>query len=84
MLQHLFEFFQRTHFDLDRLGVTTGDEVTLSGPRGTARLAVVLDDAVPRGAVQIAFGSRDADGHEVVRALLDPSLVVAQVRLETQ
>ena len=71
------------HFDLDRLGVASGDVVGVSGPRGSVRLPVALDDAVPRGVTEIAFGSLDADGHDVVRPILDGSDVIAQVRLES-
>ena len=72
------------HFDLDRLGVATGDVVGVSGARGSIRLPVALDDAVPRGVVEIAFGSLDAEGHDIVRPLLDGADVIAQVRLETE
>ena len=72
------------HFDLDRLGVATGDVVTMSGPRGTVRLAVALDDAVPRGCVEVPFASLDASGADVVRTILDGDVVVAAVRLESR
>jgi NADH-quinone oxidoreductase subunit G len=71
------------HFDLDRLGVTTGDVVGVSGARGSIRLPVALDDAVPRGVTEIAFGSLDDDGHDIVRPILDGGDVIAQVRLES-
>jgi anaerobic selenocysteine-containing dehydrogenase len=71
------------HFDLDRMGVATGDEVGVSGARGSIRLPVALDDAVPRGVVEIAFGSLDADGVDVVRPILDGGDVISQVRLES-
>jgi predicted molibdopterin-dependent oxidoreductase YjgC len=71
------------HFDLDRLGVTTGDVVGVTGARGSIRLPVALNDAVPRGVTEIAFGSLDGDGHDVVRPILDGSDVIAQVRLES-
>ncbi len=72
------------HFDLDRLGVATGAVVGVSGARGTIRLAVALDDAVPRGVAEIAFGSLDADGDDVVRPILDGGDVISQVRLESE
>ena len=71
------------HFDLDRLGVVTGDVVGVNGPRGSVRLPVALDDAVPRGVTEIAFGSLDADGNDVVRPILDGGDVIAQIRLES-
>ena len=72
------------HFDLDRLGVTTGDVVSVNGPRGGVRLPVALDDAVPRGTTEIAFGSLNGDGDDVVRPILDGRSVITQVRLETR
>ena len=71
------------HFDLDRLGVVTGEYVGVTGARGSIRLPVALDDAVPRGVTEIAFGSLDVDGHDVVRPILDGGDVISQVRLET-
>jgi NADH-quinone oxidoreductase subunit G len=71
------------HFDLDRLGVVTGDVVGVTGTRGSIRLPVALDDDVPRGVTEIAFGSLDADGEDVVRPILDGGDVIAQVRLES-
>jgi NADH-quinone oxidoreductase subunit G len=71
------------HFDLDRLGVVTGDVVGVNGPRGSIRLPVALDDAVPRGVTEIAFGSLDADGDDVVRPILHGGDVISQVRLES-
>jgi predicted molibdopterin-dependent oxidoreductase YjgC len=71
------------HFDLDRLGVATGDVVGVTGARGSVRLPVALDDEVPRGVTEIAFASLDADGNDVVRAILDGGDVISQVRLES-
>ncbi len=74
---------QLNHFDLDRLGVVTGDVVGVSGPRGSTRLPVALNDAVPRGVTEIAFGSLNEEGHDVIRPILDGG-VLSQVRLETE
>jgi anaerobic selenocysteine-containing dehydrogenase len=71
------------HFDLDRLGVVTGDVVGVSGSRGSVRLPVALDDAVPRGVTEIAFGSLDEHGEDVLRPILDGGDVISQVRLES-
>lgn len=71
------------HFDLDRLGVSTGDVVNAIGERGTVRLPVTLDDGVPRGALDVAFGSLNEDGEDVVRPLIDHDRVITQLRLET-
>jgi anaerobic selenocysteine-containing dehydrogenase len=75
---------QLNHLDLDRLGVVTGDTVSVSGPRGTFTLSVVLNDAVARGVSEVAFGSLSDDGVDVVRSLLERTAVVTQVRLETR
>jgi anaerobic selenocysteine-containing dehydrogenase len=72
------------HFDLDRLGVATGDVVGVSGPRGSLRLPVALDDDVPRGVTEIAFGSLDEHGVDVVRPLFDGASLISQVRLDTK
>ena len=75
---------QLNHFDLDRLGVETGDVVSVSGPRGSVRLPVALDDDVPRGVTEIAFGSLDENGEDVVRPLFDGVTLISQVRLDTK
>ncbi len=72
------------HIDMDRLGASTGDVVTVTGARGTAHLPVALDDAVARGSTEIAFGSVDGDGHDVLRPLFDGSQVISQVRLDSK
>ena len=72
------------HFDLDRLGVATGDVVAVSGPRGVTRLPVALDNAVPRGTTEVAFGSRDDSGADSLRPILDSAKATIQVRLETR
>jgi anaerobic selenocysteine-containing dehydrogenase len=71
------------HFDLDRLGVTTGDVVSVTGAHGTASLAVVLDDGVPRGCAEFAFATVDNNGDNVLTLLVDQASVITQVRLET-
>jgi hypothetical protein len=71
------------HFDLDRLGVATGDVVSLTGAHGTVSLAVALDDGVPRGCAEIAFATLDINGDNALALLIDPSSVITQVRLET-
>ncbi|NNN00616.1 MAG: NADH-quinone oxidoreductase subunit NuoG [Acidimicrobiaceae bacterium] len=72
------------HFDLDRLGVVTGDLVTMNAARGAVRLPVELDDSVPRGCVEVPFGSLDESGVDVVRPVLDAGAVVTSVRLESR
>jgi hypothetical protein len=38
---------------------------------------------VPRGVTEVAFGSLDESGEDVVRPILDGGDVIAQVRLES-
>ncbi len=72
------------HLDLDRLGVSSGDVVSVTGARGTMQLPVTLDDALARGVGEIAFGTLSEAGDDAVRMLIDHASVVTQVRLETR
>ena len=72
------------HSDLDRLGLESGDVVSVTSARASARLAVALDDTVVRGCVEVAFGSLDDEGADVVRPLLDANAVINTVRLESR
>jgi NADH-quinone oxidoreductase subunit G len=73
------------HFDLDRMGLVTGDVVTITGSKGTIALPVTLSDETPRGTVGIVFGSLDADGDDgAARALVDAQSAITQVRLESK
>jgi NADH-quinone oxidoreductase subunit G len=71
------------HVDLDRLGVESGTVVSASGAAGTVQLAVVLDDAVPRGSAEIAFNTLTPSGEDALSALVDHDSVISQIRLET-
>jgi NADH-quinone oxidoreductase subunit G len=72
------------HVDLDHLGVSEGTVVSVTGARGTARLAVRLDDGVARGSADVAFATLSDAGEDAVAVLVDPSSVVSQVRVETR
>jgi NADH-quinone oxidoreductase subunit G len=72
------------HFDLDRLGVETGDVVSVTGAHGNASLPVLLDNGVPRGAVEIAFGTLSPEGDNVLGLFVDGTSVINQIRLETR
>jgi len=72
------------HLDLDRLGVTSGDQVVVVGPRGESRLPVVLDDAVARGVVEVAFGSLGPDGEDVVATWLSSRATTIEISLEAR
>ncbi len=72
------------HFDLDRLGVTSGELVKVTGPKGTFELAVTLDDGVARGTVDVAIGTRSDAGEYVIDKLSDARSPITQIRLETR
>ena len=72
------------HFDLDRLGLATGDAVNAIGPTGTHTLPVVLNDQTPRGVIEVVFGAVDEDASTTTTpALFDSESVITQVRLAT-
>jgi NADH-quinone oxidoreductase subunit G len=72
------------HADLDHLGLQTGDVVQVNGRGATLSLSVALNDATPRGTMEVVFGSIDEHGDDVaVRSLYDPSSAITQVKLET-
>ena len=72
------------HFDLDRLGLKTGDVVSVNGPKGPVSLPVAVSDQTPRSTIEIVFGSVDGDGSDATaRSLFDPSSAITQVKLET-
>jgi predicted molibdopterin-dependent oxidoreductase YjgC len=72
------------HFDLDRLGLSTGDVVHVNGPKGRVSLPVTLSDSTPRGTLEVVFGSLDADESELTaRSLVDTEGAITQVKLET-
>jgi hypothetical protein len=56
--------------------------VRVTGPRGETRLAVTRDDAVGRGVAEVAFGTLDADGHDVVRSWLVAHALTTEIALE--
>jgi anaerobic selenocysteine-containing dehydrogenase len=73
------------HFDLDRMGLVTGDVVDVTGVRGTISLPVTLSDETPRGTLGIVFGSIDTEGDEgAARFLFDGTSAITQVRLESK
>jgi NADH-quinone oxidoreductase subunit G len=71
--------------DLDRLGLVTGDEVTVHATNATLRLPVVANEQVSRGTLYAVMGSLDDDGDSLsTRTLVDASSAVSQVKLETK
>jgi anaerobic selenocysteine-containing dehydrogenase len=73
------------HFDLDRMGLVTGDVVDVTALKGTISLPVTLSDDTPRGTLGIVFGSLDAQGDDgASRFLFDPASAFTHVRLESR
>jgi len=73
------------HFDLDRMGLATGDVVDVTALKGSISLPVTLSDDTPRGTLGIVFGSLDAEGDDgASRFLFDPASAVTHVRLESR
>ncbi|HWD96027.1 MAG TPA: NADH-quinone oxidoreductase subunit NuoG [Acidimicrobiales bacterium] len=73
------------HFDLDRLGLVTGDVVQVNAPKGPLSLQVAMSDETPRGTIGVVFGSLDEEGHDgTTSALYDPTSVIMQMKLETK
>jgi anaerobic selenocysteine-containing dehydrogenase len=71
-------------YDLDRLGLTTGDVARLSSERGSFELPVEASDAVPRGSVELAFGTLSDAGENIVGTLISATSLVSEVRLESR
>jgi len=69
--------------DLEALGVSSGDDVRVVGPRGSVMLPACSDDRLLRGTVWAAFNQVDPSGvHGDIRDVIDSSAVVNDVRLE--
>jgi len=69
--------------DLEALGVSSGDDVRVVGPRGSVMLPACSDDRLLRGTVWAAFNQVDPSGvHGDIRDVIDASAVVNDVRLE--
>jgi len=69
--------------DLEALGVSSGDDVRVVGPRGSVMLPACADDRLRRGTVWAAFNQVDPRGvHGDIREVIDASAVVNDVRLE--
>jgi NADH-quinone oxidoreductase subunit G len=66
-------------YDLDRLGVTTGDHVRVRSRREAIELEVVADPGVPRGSAVVPFNLPAKSAAELV----DSTSPVSDVRLET-
>ncbi len=76
-------------YDLDRLGVGTGDPVRVRSARGALVLPAEADAGVPRGVVAVGFNlPATSDGPaeattNAAAALIDARAAVNEVRLES-
>ena len=67
-------------FDLDRLGLRTGDRAKATSARGSAVFEVEADEGVPRGSAALAFNQ---PGDATASSLIDVTQPVTEVRVET-
>jgi formate dehydrogenase major subunit len=58
--------------DLDALGLSAGDAITITSRRGEVALHVRRDDGTPRGAVFVPFAYYEAAANLLTNAALDP------------
>ena len=71
-------------YDLDRLGVGTGDPVRIRARRGNLVLPAQSDPGVPRGVLAIDFNVPGADGPANAAAtVIDATAPVNEVRIES-
>ncbi len=71
------------HFDLDRLGLATGDSVRVASSRTSVTVRVVLDDETPRGTIELSASLLDEDGNCPASGLYEPEALYSQVKLAT-
>ena len=58
--------------DLEQLGVTPGDTLTIESRRGSISLYARADDGMPRGAVFVPFCYYEAAANMLTNPVLDP------------
>jgi anaerobic selenocysteine-containing dehydrogenase len=67
-------------FDLDRLGLHTGDRAKATSARGSAVFEVQVDEGVPRGSASLTFNQ---PGDASPSSLIDVTQPVTELRVET-
>ena len=72
-------------YDLDRLGVVSGDQVKVRSARATLIVTVVADEGILRGTLGVPLGLSDGStsAPTLAAALLDMSELVCDVRMES-
>ena len=73
------QVLQVNPYDLDRLGVATGDRVRVRSPRGNFVLAVEAEPGLPRGSAALPFNAEVPGAAD----LIDATGPVTDIRLET-
>jgi NADH-quinone oxidoreductase subunit G len=68
--------------ELDKLGVATGEKVRVRSAKGSIEIMVTADESIDRHVVAAQF-TQDVAGECDLAALIDASLLVTDVRLET-
>jgi anaerobic selenocysteine-containing dehydrogenase len=69
--------------DLERIGVASGDDVKVIGPRGSVVLPVCVDDRVNRGTVWAPFNQPAGERSEGdIREVVDVTTGVTDIRIE--
>jgi NADH-quinone oxidoreductase subunit G len=72
-------------YDLDRLGVTTGDVVRVVSARGNFELAVTADSGVTRGTAEIYVNTLASDASDAVSTMIfNADELVTEIRLESR
>ena len=66
--------------DLQVLGLTAGDVITLSSRRGEVTILVRRDDGTPQGAVFVPFAYHEAAANLMTNAALDPFGKIPEVK----
>jgi formate dehydrogenase major subunit len=66
--------------DLDAMGASAGDVVTVQSRRGEIALTARADDGTPRGAVFIPFAFYEAAANLLTNAALDPFGKIAELK----
>jgi NADH-quinone oxidoreductase subunit G len=70
-------------YDLDRLGLATGDLVRLRTARGTLELPAKAEPRIPRGVVSVDFNVPTPSGSAGAAELIDATAPVNDVRVES-
>ncbi len=71
-------------YDLDRLGVSTGDVVRAVGTLGSFDIEVVVNALVPRGVLEFVANTLADDGRDIVGRALAMNEAVIELRLESR